>query len=54
MAEAIGQFRRTSFTDAVFVFTLREFDEAFHGDVGLIGANGQPLPAYRAFQRSAR
>lgn len=54
LSEAISQFRRTSFTDAVFVYTLREYDTAFHGDVGLIGTDGKPLPAYAAFQKAAK
>jgi hypothetical protein len=54
LAEAIGQFRRTSFTDAVFVYTLREYDTPFHGDVGLIGIDGKPLPAYAAFQKAQK
>jgi len=54
MSEAISQFRRTSFTDTIFVYTLREYDTAFHGDVGLIGIDGKPLPAYAAFQKATR
>ena len=53
LTEAIGQFRRTTFTDAVFVYTLREFNRAFQGEVGLIGIDGEPLPAYGAFRRAA-
>ena len=53
MTQGINQFRRTTFTDAVFVYTLREFDTFFYGDSGLLRANGDRLPAYAAFKKAA-
>ena len=51
--DAVTQ-QRTTFADAVFVYTLREYDAFFYGDSGLIGTDGKPLPAFRAFQRAAK
>jgi hypothetical protein len=54
LGEAIGQFRSTSFTDALFIYTLRESATPFQGDVGLLGIDRKPLPAYAAFQKASK
>lgn len=54
LGTAIRDLAADPSVQAIFVYTLREFDRPFYGDAGLLDQRGRDLPALDAFREAVR